>query len=71
MVVVCEPITVRLNTCPPPEHWSWYSVITPFCSVGISHVRENDKGSLDTPVRLLGGVPGPAKHRMQHQLYKV
>ena len=30
MVVVCEPITVWLDTCPPPEHWSWYSVITPF-----------------------------------------
>ena len=34
VVVVCEPITVRLNTCPPPEHWSWYSVITPFGVAG-------------------------------------
>ena len=27
-------ITVWLNTCPPPEHWSWYSVITPFGVAG-------------------------------------
>ena len=32
MVVVS--ITVWLNTCPPPEHWSWYSVITPFGVAG-------------------------------------
>ena len=50
MVVVS--ITVRLNTCPPPEHCSWYSVITPFGFIGASHVRENDKGSFDTPNRL-------------------
>ena len=58
MVVVCEPITVRLNTCPPPEHWSWYSVITPFGSVGISHVTDNDLGSSEIPFKLRGGVPG-------------
>ena len=39
----CEPL-LWLNTCPPPEHWSWYSVITPFGSVGISHVTDNDLG---------------------------
>ena len=40
MVVVCEPITVRLNTSPLPEHWSWYSVIIPFGVVGALHLNE-------------------------------
>ena len=62
MVVVCEPITVRLNTCPPPEHWSWYSVITPFGFIGASHVRENDKGSLEIP-DMLRGIVGPVKEK--------
>ena len=39
VVVVCEPITVRLNTCPPPEHWSWYSVITPFGVAGALQIK--------------------------------
>ena len=53
MVVVCEPITVRLNTCPPPEHWSWYSVITPFgltggCQVNSMNVELGLKRNFST-----------------------
>ena len=62
VVVVCEPITVRLNTCPLPEHWSWYSVITPFGFIGVSHVRENDKESLEIP-DMLRGIVGPVKEK--------
>ena len=32
--VVVVSITVQLNTCPPLEHWTWYSVITPFGVAG-------------------------------------
>ena len=45
VVVVCEPVTVRLNTCPPPEHWSWYSVITPFGLTGDCQVNSIDMES--------------------------
>ena len=62
VVVVCEPITVQLNTCPLPEHWSWYSVITPFGFIGVSHVRENDKESLEIP-DMLRGIVGPVKEK--------
>ena len=34
VVVVCDPITVQLNICPPPKHRRWYSVITPLGSSG-------------------------------------
>ena len=40
--VVVVSITVRLNTCPPPEHWSWYSVITPFGVDGALQITFND-----------------------------
>ena len=56
--VVVVSITVRLNTCPPPEHWSWYSVITPFGCAGAFHVRVSDIESLETPFKSRGGVPG-------------
>ena len=62
MVVVCEPITVWLNTCPPPEYWSWYSVITPFCFRGTTHVKDNDLGPSET-LEKLRGVPGPANNQ--------
>ena len=39
VVVVCEPGTTGLNDCPPPEHWSWYSVITPFGFTGALQVN--------------------------------
>ena len=42
MVVVCEPITVRLNTFPLPEHWSWYLVITPFGVAGALQLTVNE-----------------------------
>ena len=39
VVVVFEPFAVRLTTCPPPEHWSWYSVITPFGVAGAFQLK--------------------------------
>ena len=47
---------------PTPEHWSWYSVITPFGFIGVSHVRENDKESLEIP-DMLRGIVGPVKEK--------
>ena len=34
VVVVCEPITAEVKFLLSPEHWSWYSLITPFGVVG-------------------------------------
>ena len=39
MVVVFELGTTGLNDCPPPEHWSWYSVITPFGVAGALQLK--------------------------------
>ena len=39
VVVVFELGTTGLNDCPPPEHWSWYSVITPFGVAGALQLK--------------------------------
>ena len=52
MVVVCEPGTTGLNDCPPPEHWSWYSVITPSACSGRPHLNVMD---VDDDPNLVGG----------------
>ena len=58
MVVVCEPITVRLNTSPPPEHWSLYSVITPFGSIGGLQLSVTLLEVMELIIIISGGVPG-------------
>ena len=56
MVVVCEPGTTGLNDCPPPEHWSWYSVITPFGFRGQFHSNVIEDGDPEVPSKLAGDV---------------
>ena len=42
VVVVCEPITVQVNIVLSLEHWSWYSLITPFGVAGALQVIFSD-----------------------------
>ena len=64
MVVVCEPITVRLNTSPPPEHWSWYLVITPFGVTGALQLKIIEVELAATPKNRRGGPAGTVQHIM-------
>ena len=57
MVVIS--VTLRLNTCPPPEHWSWYSVITPFGFTGAFQVNRKDFECFCDTVKYRGAVSGP------------
>ena len=63
LVVVCEPITLQLNTCPLPEHCRLNFVIAPFDFKGTFHERESDEELSETAVRLRGGDPGPTIER--------
>ena len=59
MVVVCEPITVRLNTCSSPaEHWNSYLVITPLASVGGPQLSVTLWEVMVVITIISGGVPG-------------
>ena len=60
VVVVCDPITVQLNICPPPEHWRRYSVITPSGSSGGPQLRVSDVEFMGEDIRVVGGDLGPA-----------
>ena len=64
MIMVCEPITVRLNTCPPPEHWSWYLVITPFGVTGVFQMKIIKFELLTAPENRRGGPAGTLQHIM-------
>ena len=59
MVVVCEPITVQLDSWLPPEHWSWYSVITPFGVAGAFQVNRKDIECFCDTLNPRGAVSGP------------
>ena len=59
VAIVCEPDTVHLYSCPPPEHCSWYSVITPLGFTGGYQPNSNDVECDTTDLKSSGGVSGP------------
>ena len=67
-VVVCDPITVLLNICPPPEHLRLYSVITPLGSSGGPQLRVNDVELMAEAEQFVGGDLGSVKMRRWRQL---
>ena len=57
-------ITVWLNTCPPPEHWSWYSVIVAFGIAGALQNRTIVVELSTITMTLRGGPAGTVQHNM-------
>lgn len=62
VAAVCDPVTVRLDTPPSTEHWSWYSVMTPFGFSGWSQENETDVEVVEITVKSVGAPFGPKIH---------
>ena len=64
MVVVGEPITAEVKFLLSPEHWIWYSVITPFDVAGALQIIYSDVELSATIEKLRGGPAGTVQHIM-------
>ena len=62
--VVVVSITVRMNTCPSPEHCSWYAVITPFRIDGALQNKVIELEFLTIKKISRGGPSGTVQHIM-------